>query len=553
MSSAGRDPLMPSERADHHWTTANLGEAAPGVLTPLGLGLWGETAERATRQAMYTLGVMGRDELEPPADVTDWILRPFHGRLAMRLEFMAMVGDRMPMVTGRDAIRGMFGEAPATMEFAPTRARYGAIATKFPRAFVTLPTRMRAAAAEQDTWWRASVAQVHDLDLAAARRLFAEAQLRFAKTSSLQLVSTMSTIQPLYDALGALVVRAGVGEVALLSGVGGAETHVVNDIWRASRSRITVEDVVRAHGFHGPLEGEISGRVWREDDSPLRTLVKRYADRDEVDDPHRREAARSHELARMQREVVAALPAPARPAARLVLRLAADRIPLRGVAKRSFLQAIDVARAAARRSGELLVADGVMDDPEDVFMLTGRELALALPGDVQAIVAERRTYRAAHQAVRLADSQWRGLPTLVSVERSEPAAGSEPGSDSEAGSGTGANDALTGLGVSAGVVEGTVRVVTDPSFADVEPDEILVAPTTDPSWSSIMFISSALVVDIGGALSHAAVVAREFGIPCVVGVRDGTRVLRTGDRVRVDGGAGTVHILERAAPEVAAQ
>jgi pyruvate,water dikinase len=88
-------------------------------------------------------------------------------------------------------------------------------------------------------------------------------------------------------------------------------------------------------------------------------------------------------------------------------------------------------------------------------------------------------------------------------------------------------------------------VVTDPSFTDVEPDEILVAPTTDPSWSSIMFISSALVVDIGGALSHAAVVAREFGIPCVVGTYDGTRVLRTGDRVRVDGTAGTVEIIER--------
>src|SRR5581483_7496886 len=417
MDSGARDPLMPSERAEHHWTTANLGEAAPGVLTPLGLGLWGETAERATRRAMFTLGVMSRDELEPPADVTDWVLRPFYGRLAMRLEFMAMVGDRMPMVTGRDAIRGMFGEAPATMEFAPTRRRYGAIAVRFPRAFIALPGRMRAAAAEQDTWWRASVADVHSLDLVAARRLFAQAQLRFARTSSLQLISTMSTVQPLYDALGVLVARAGVGEVALLSGVGGAETHVVNDIWRASRSEITVEDVVRAHGFHGPLEGEISGRVWREDAGPLRTLVERYAARDESDDPRRREMDKARDLARMQRQVVAAMPAPARPAARLVLRLAAERIPLRGVAKRSFLQAIDVARAAARRSGELLAADGVMDDPEDVFMLTGRELALALPADVRATVAQRRSYRTAHQAVRLAESEWRGLPTLVPVDQ----------------------------------------------------------------------------------------------------------------------------------------
>jgi phosphoenolpyruvate synthase/pyruvate phosphate dikinase len=105
---------------------------------------------------------------------------------------------------------------------------------------------------------------------------------------------------------------------------------------------------------------------------------------------------------------------------------------------------------------------------------------------------------------------------------------------------------VKGEGVSTGVVEGTARVVADPAFTEVEPGEILVAPTTDPSWSSIMFVSSALVVDIGGALSHAAVVARELGIPCVVNTRSGSRTLRTGDRVRVDGGAGTVEVLEAA-------
>jgi pyruvate,water dikinase len=86
--------------------------------------------------------------------------------------------------------------------------------------------------------------------------------------------------------------------------------------------------------------------------------------------------------------------------------------------------------------------------------------------------------------------------------------------------------------------------VTDPAFAEVEPDEILIAPTTDPSWASIMYISSALVVDVGGPISHAAVVARELRLPCVVNTRTGSRDIRTGDRLRVDGDAGTVEILE---------
>ena len=106
---------------------------------------------------------------------------------------------------------------------------------------------------------------------------------------------------------------------------------------------------------------------------------------------------------------------------------------------------------------------------------------------------------------------------------------------------------ITGIGVSAGVVEGVARVVLEPDFAEIEPDEILVSPTTNPSWSSIMFVSAGLVVDIGGALSHAAVVARELGLPCVVNTQVGSRVINTGDRLRLDGKEGTVEILERAA------
>jgi pyruvate,water dikinase len=271
--------------------------------------------------------------------------------------------------------------------------------------------------------------------------------------------------------------------------------------------------------------------VWREDDAPLRGLVRQYARRREGDSPIAQERARARELADMQRALVGALPRARRPGARLVLGLAARRIPLRGVAKRSFLQAIDIARAAARRVGSELVAGGRLADAADVFMLTGEELLGPLPRDLDQLVSRRHATRAAYQELVFATTEWQGLPQTIRV-------GSEPEAS--------ASDVICGTGVSSGVVEGTVRVVSDPSFSDVEPDEILVAPTTDPSWSSIMFISSALVVDLGGALSHAAVVARELRIPCVVGTRNATRILSTGDRVRVDGSAGTVEVLERA-------
>ena len=80
----------------------------------------------------------------------------------------------------------------------------------------------------------------------------------------------------------------------------------------------------------------------------------------------------------------------------------------------------------------------------------------------------------------------------------------------------------------------------------LEPGEILVCTTTDPSWASTMMLASALVIDIGGPISHGAIVARELGIPCVIGTRNGTAAIRSGDRVEVDGGAGEVVVVERA-------
>jgi pyruvate,water dikinase len=278
--------------------------------------------------------------------------------------------------------------------------------------------------------------------------------------------------------------------------------------------------------------------VWREDSSPLAAMVKEYAGRPDSQDPVARDAETRRRLPAVQRQVVAAVAAWQRPAVRTLLAKAATGIPLRGVSKRAFLQSIDVARGAARRAGELLVAQGTLAEADDIFMLTVDEMATPLPRHVQEMVAWRKEQRAGYRKVTIPD-MWTGTPAAVGDQDGGSSPALDPANES-------ATVVVNGIGVSAGVTEGVVRIVTDPSFTDVEPDEVLVAPTTDPSWSSIMFISSALVVDIGGMLSHAAVVARELRIPCVVNTRTGTKALHTGDRVRVDGTTGTVTVLERA-------
>jgi pyruvate,water dikinase len=103
-----------------------------------------------------------------------------------------------------------------------------------------------------------------------------------------------------------------------------------------------------------------------------------------------------------------------------------------------------------------------------------------------------------------------------------------------------AGDRLTGTPASAGTATGKVRVIINPVGARLEPGEILVAPSTDPGWTPLFMTAGALVMEMGGVVSHGAVVAREYGIPAVVGVADATTRLRDGQSITVDGAAGTV-------------
>lgn len=523
------NPLHDGAPADSHWTTTNVGEAMPGVLTPLSWSVW-RPVGRALPEFAYAIGAISARERRHLSDPNTQPMRIFYGRAAFQLEFFAMLGDRLPGTTGPEAAKSLLGRIPEGLQYHPTRNRIPAIAWRFPKTFFKVPGQVRAATVETDQWYRRAIDSLPGMGRPAATALLADARARLVDLVTLQTTAVIAGIQPVYDALESLVTRAGVGDLATLSGAGGAEMlGVVSDLWKVSRGELGLDAVVRSHGFHGPMEGELSSRVWREDPSPLATLVAEYARRDDSQDPLIRERSRQDEATRMRPALVAALGGPQRLLARPILKLAAQRLPLRGVVKVSLLQAFDVARASARRLGEGLTAAGYLDTPEDVFYLTFEELTGVLPASGLDLIAKRRQRRAAYQHVEI-PSDWAGTPT--------PAV---PTEDLDRHPGA----VLTGIGVSAGSAEGVVRVLRDPSHS-FRSDEILVAPTTDPSWSSIMFLCKALVVDIGGALSHAAVVARELGVPCVVNTRTGTKALQTGDLVRVDGAAGTVEVLERA-------
>jgi pyruvate, water dikinase len=514
------------------WSTVNLSEAVPGPVTPLGWSVWAPAGELGGRIPFYAMGAMSKTMLRQPERDEDRILNVFYGRVALRVDFMCEMGDLVPGTSGEALGNQVFGFVPESFVSRPSKRRYPVIALKFPASFARVPSSIRKARAQTEPWWKAEVARTSSLDLAGARAQLQAGIDRFTTNLALQATAIVCGIQIAYEQLSLLAGKAGVDLAALMSGHGShAETVVIEDLWAVSRDRLSLDDFVARHGYHGPFEGELSGVSWREDRAPLLKMLDGYRSMDESASPAAMEAGRAADRRKAEAELLAALPRAGQVQARLVLKLAGNYLPLRGVGKVAFLQSLDVARAAARRIGVVLADDRVIAEPEDVFYLTASEVLGAPPPDAKDLVAERREIRDGYRKLRL-PTFWTGDPVYELIEDN---AGADDGA---------VGDRLSGLGVSSGIAEGPARVVMDPALADMDPGDILVAHTTDPSWASLMFMAGALVVDIGGQLSHAAVVARELGIPCVMNTREGTRRLRDGDRIRVDGSTGTVEILE---------
>jgi len=176
--------------------------------------------------------------------------------------------------------------------------------------------------------------------------------------------------------------------------------------------------------------------------------------------------------------------------------------------------------------GAELARRGTVASADDVFFLDLAEARTALAGgDQRPLVAQRR--QAYVQELRR-----RHVPRVLLSDGTEP--------EAEALAAAPADGALVGTAASAGAVTGIARVVLDPVGAHLEPGEILVAPSTDPGWTPLFLTAGGLVMEMGGANSHGAVVAREYGIPAVVGVAGATGRITTGQRIRVDGTTGVV-------------
>ncbi len=305
-----------------------------------------------------------------------------------------------------------------------------------------------------------------------------------------------------------------------------------------------IESFLETYGMRGVAEIDVGRIRWRDDPVPLMQALQSYL---RIDDAERAPDAIFRRGAEAAARTLDALLSDLR-TTRLgwlkawVMTFAMRRMRalagLRESPKFTMITMLGIARASLLAGGRELVAAGVVDAPDDVFFLRFdelRALSEGPSGDWRACVQERRESYAR-------EKRRRRVPRLL-LSDGRVFLGGAAASPSTNGAGGVEGSILVGTPVSPGVTVGVVRVVFDPGGAQLTPGEILVCPGTDPAWTPLFLAAAGLVTEVGGLMTHGSVVAREYGIPAVVGVHDATTRLRSGDRVQVDGTTGIISIL----------
>ncbi|WP_433598229.1 NAD-dependent epimerase/dehydratase family protein [Nocardia sp. CA-135953] len=527
--TATADPDYPE------WTAANLSEAFPGPMTPLSLGI----ALRIMFSAANMVTRLVPVEEHTAERVSTKQVGAIGHRLYNNVSIMHELVTSIPGQT-QDAFDNQMHGTPFPEDYKPPKlgarelARLGKVLT---------------AAGPQVAGLNGEVAGIEQRaeDLAARRPDYSavtdEALLKYfdqvfdflVRAWDINCVNTflvgapMTMIEQRYGTVGVEAVRVGTENLrsaALLNGIRELADEVrrrteIARIMRETQRDVVLEklraeapdfaarfdDLVSRCGHRGPGETEFANPVYA--DAP-ELLVKAIVGSLE---------APSSPPGRAK--------APGGPIGRALINTATTAIARRERSRDACMRISLELRLILREWGERLTARGILEAPEDLPYLPLDELYQP-PADAKERVRRRRAER----------ERLRVLP--VPVHFVQPW---HPGTDQAEE--TAADRVVSGLAVSPGVAQGRVRIMSD-ADDELESGEILVASVTDTGWTPFFGCAAAVVTDIGGAMSHAAIVAREFGIPAVVNTIDATRVLRTGQLVRVDGAEGTITVIEDA-------
>jgi phosphohistidine swiveling domain-containing protein len=522
------------------FTRANANDQWPKPITPLTQDLVALPQERG-------LGVAFADELGVAADHGPWTWNAvFYGWYTYAIEPAAAMADNLPGYSRA----GVYGDYLGVAEdpLAPKQERGGGagplalarIGVNFVKALRSYPKRSQRYRAEAEARLRVDLARdwraAGDAELVARLRAHHDEAVRYRVPHVL--ASVISA--PLFKIVNEMAATC-TGEdaqalvTAAVTGVGGIHMQEATAaLGEVARGTLTREEFLDRFGFRGFNEFELSAHPWREDAVTVDRLVAAAGGA-----PRGENAARVREEARVRLR---------RAAGRRwfvfsrLLAMAETHMRWRENGKVPMALATHSIRLIVRESARRLVERGRLETADDVHYLRLAELLDELEGrpvaDLAAAVKRRRQtlelaadlplpemIDAGPGAVAvITPERWRSLGVLPPPECNT-------------------RERLIGASGSPGLATGRARIVLDPDSIELDEGDVIVARGTDSAWTALFYQAEAVVVDVGGPMSHSAIAAREIGIPCVVNVKDGTTQIREGQRITVDGGTGEVHLL----------
>jgi len=285
----------------------------------------------------------------------------------------------------------------------------------------------------------------------------------------------------------------------------GDRLHATEDGRRILRQ---FDDFLAEYGYLSPIATDISVPCWREDPQPVQTLFLQFlkTPTNENDSPRK--------SSRLQR-----------------------RLDLKGRVAEVYNRLLAELRWSFLALEQRWLDSGLLHSPGDIFFLEFDEIRQLVEGDAPELRATLRDRLLTRQKRLTGDRAQPSVPTLV-YGNDPPEFFPTPIAALPAGQ-------LRGIGASPGQIEGTVRVVTNlNTIPDVDRDTILVVPFTDAGWSPLLAQVGGLIAEVGGQLSHGAIVAREYGIPAVMNIENATQIFRNGQRLRINGSTGEIDRLE---------
>jgi len=291
---------------------------------------------------------------------------------------------------------------------------------------------------------------------------------------------------------------------------------------------------LRRYGYRGVRELGLATQVWAMRPEPVLGIIKTTAARDDAPDPDAELRHQEERRAEATKRVEARLNLRNRRRLRALLKAAHEGLSGRELSKSQWARSTHAIRLLVREAGRRLVRRGLLATEEDVCYIRLADLRAAFEGharrDLRDQVAFWRQTKDLCEQIALPE-RFTGRPHASWLKDAAPTAPAAGG-------------ILRGIPVSPGRVTARARVITElQDDVDLEPGEVLVCPFTDAAWTPLFFNAAAVVMDLGGPLSHGATVAREYGLPAVVNVKTGTKLIRNGQTITVDGTKGEVTLL----------